>query len=152
MLSLPPSLSEDCAAVPTLGKASHSAPRVVAAAQAPDCTKEQKFETYFGRKIAVDASMHIYQFMVVVRSSAAARLRQHSHQNSKGCSASFACALLAPHQNLAANLLPTCGLCTCCSECCVRACVRRCVHECAQASGWAPACRATCLTSLSERT
>ncbi len=28
---------------------------------------EQKFENYFGRKIAVDASMHIYQFMVVVR-------------------------------------------------------------------------------------
>jgi hypothetical protein len=28
--------------------------------------KEQKFENFFGRKIAVDASMHIYQFMVVV--------------------------------------------------------------------------------------
>lgn len=34
--------------------------------QAPECMKEQKFESYFGRKIAVDASMHIYQFMVVV--------------------------------------------------------------------------------------
>jgi hypothetical protein len=34
--------------------------------QAPDCVKEQKFENFFGRKIAVDASMHIYQFMVVV--------------------------------------------------------------------------------------
>eukprot|EP00197_Chlamydomonas_leiostraca_P009294 CAMPEP_0202882264 /NCGR_PEP_ID=MMETSP1391-20130828/37732_1 /ASSEMBLY_ACC=CAM_ASM_000867 /TAXON_ID=1034604 /ORGANISM="Chlamydomonas leiostraca, Strain SAG 11-49" /LENGTH=358 /DNA_ID=CAMNT_0049565087 /DNA_START=98 /DNA_END=1170 /DNA_ORIENTATION=- len=34
--------------------------------QAPECMKEQKFEGYFGRKIAVDASMHIYQFMVVV--------------------------------------------------------------------------------------
>jgi len=34
--------------------------------QAAECMKEQKFETYFGRKIAVDASMHIYQFMVVV--------------------------------------------------------------------------------------
>ncbi|KAJ9526969.1 hypothetical protein QJQ45_025326 [Haematococcus lacustris] len=29
------------------------------------CMKEQKFEAYFGRKIAVDASMHIYQFMAV---------------------------------------------------------------------------------------
>lgn len=26
--------------------------------------KEQKFESYFGRKIAVDASMSIYQFLV----------------------------------------------------------------------------------------
>uniref|UniRef100_A0A6S8GZ49 XPG N-terminal domain-containing protein n=1 Tax=Dunaliella tertiolecta TaxID=3047 RepID=A0A6S8GZ49_DUNTE len=34
--------------------------------QAHECVREQKFETYFGRKIAVDASMHIYQFMVVV--------------------------------------------------------------------------------------
>ncbi|GFH09266.1 flap endonuclease 1, partial [Haematococcus lacustris] len=34
--------------------------------QAPECMKEQKFEAYFGRKIAVDASMHIYQFMAVV--------------------------------------------------------------------------------------
>lgn len=33
---------------------------------APGCMKEQKFENYFGRKIAVDASMHIYSFLVVV--------------------------------------------------------------------------------------
>jgi len=26
--------------------------------------REQKFENYFGRKIAVDASMHIYSFLV----------------------------------------------------------------------------------------
>ena len=31
---------------------------------APGCIKEQKFENYFGRKIAVDASMHIYAFLV----------------------------------------------------------------------------------------
>lgn len=31
---------------------------------APGCMKEQKFENYFGRKIAVDASMHIYAFLV----------------------------------------------------------------------------------------
>lgn len=30
---------------------------------APGCMKEQKFDNYFGRKIAVDASMHIYAFM-----------------------------------------------------------------------------------------
>ncbi|KAL8143725.1 hypothetical protein V2J09_016757 [Rumex salicifolius] len=33
---------------------------------APKCMKEQKFESYFGRKIAVDASMSIYQFLIVV--------------------------------------------------------------------------------------
>lgn len=34
--------------------------------RAPACIKQTKFEQYFGRKVAVDASMHIYQFMVVV--------------------------------------------------------------------------------------
>ncbi|XP_049404889.1 flap endonuclease 1 isoform X2 [Solanum stenotomum] len=33
---------------------------------APSGMKEQKFETYFGRKIAIDASMSIYQFLIVV--------------------------------------------------------------------------------------
>lgn len=33
---------------------------------APSAIKDQKFENYFGRKIAVDASMHIYAFLVVV--------------------------------------------------------------------------------------
>lgn len=33
---------------------------------APKTIKEQKFESYFGRKIAVDASMSIYQFLIVV--------------------------------------------------------------------------------------
>ena len=31
---------------------------------APGCMKEEKFSNYFGRKIAVDASMHIYSFLV----------------------------------------------------------------------------------------
>ncbi|TVU20424.1 hypothetical protein EJB05_36632 [Eragrostis curvula] len=34
---------------------------------APKSMKEQKFESYFGRKIAVDASMSIYQFLVSVK-------------------------------------------------------------------------------------
>eukprot|EP00249_Psilotum_nudum_P014638 c24932_g1_i1 orf=454-1788(-) len=33
---------------------------------APNAMKEQKFESYFGRKIAIDASMSIYQFLIVV--------------------------------------------------------------------------------------
>ncbi|KAF8394769.1 hypothetical protein HHK36_020984 [Tetracentron sinense] len=33
---------------------------------APMCMKEQKFESYFGHKIAIDASMCIYQFLIVV--------------------------------------------------------------------------------------
>jgi hypothetical protein len=31
---------------------------------APACVRENTFESYFGRKIAVDASMHIYSFLV----------------------------------------------------------------------------------------
>lgn len=34
---------------------------------APGATKEGKFEQFFGRKIAIDASMSIYQFLVAVR-------------------------------------------------------------------------------------
>ncbi|KAJ3700690.1 hypothetical protein LUZ61_004395 [Rhynchospora tenuis] len=33
---------------------------------APKSMKETKFESYFGRKIAIDASMSIYQFLIVV--------------------------------------------------------------------------------------
>ncbi|KAL3814596.1 hypothetical protein ACJIZ3_015864 [Penstemon smallii] len=33
---------------------------------APKAMKEQKFESYFGRKIAIDASMSIYQFLIVI--------------------------------------------------------------------------------------
>jgi hypothetical protein len=42
---------------------------------AHEAIKEQKFENYFGRKIAVDASMHIYQFLVVVGRQARAAER-----------------------------------------------------------------------------
>lgn len=33
---------------------------------APKAMKEQKFESFFGRKIAIDASMSIYQFLIVI--------------------------------------------------------------------------------------
>ena len=33
---------------------------------APGAIKEQKFESYLDRRVAIDASMHIYQFMMVV--------------------------------------------------------------------------------------
>lgn len=33
---------------------------------APGCVREQKFEGYLDRKVAIDASMHIYQFLMVV--------------------------------------------------------------------------------------
>lgn len=35
--------------------------------QAPGCMKEQEIKNYFGRKVAVDASMCIYQFLIAVR-------------------------------------------------------------------------------------
>jgi hypothetical protein len=32
--------------------------------EAPDCIKEQELELYTGRKVAIDASMALYSFMV----------------------------------------------------------------------------------------
>lgn len=37
--------------------------------KAPECLREQKIESYFGRKIAIDASMVLYQFLIAVRGS-----------------------------------------------------------------------------------
>ena len=34
---------------------------------APGCMKENEIKNYFGRKVAVDASMCIYQFLIAVR-------------------------------------------------------------------------------------
>ncbi|VDI25440.1 flap endonuclease-1, partial [Mytilus galloprovincialis] len=34
---------------------------------APGCMKEQEIKNYFGRKVAIDASMCIYQFLIAVR-------------------------------------------------------------------------------------
>ena len=34
---------------------------------APDAIKEIKIEAYFGRKVAVDASMSIYQFLIAMQ-------------------------------------------------------------------------------------
>ncbi|GER47378.1 flap endonuclease 1 [Striga asiatica] len=45
---------------------------------APKAMKEQKFESYFGRKIAVDASMSIYQFLIVVGRSGTEMLTNES--------------------------------------------------------------------------
>ena len=36
--------------------------------QAPKCISEYSIGTLFGRKIAIDASMSIYQFLIAVRS------------------------------------------------------------------------------------
>jgi len=40
-------------------------------AEAPDSIKEKELKSYTGRKVAIDASMAIYQFLVAVRSSGA---------------------------------------------------------------------------------
>ncbi|KAL6545654.1 Elongation of fatty acids protein 2 [Orobanche gracilis] len=45
---------------------------------APKAMKEQKFESYFGRKIAIDASMSIYQFLIVVGRSGTDMLTNES--------------------------------------------------------------------------
>jgi flap endonuclease-1 len=38
--------------------------------EAPNCVKEQAIDALFGRKIAIDASMAIYQFLIAVRQGA----------------------------------------------------------------------------------
>eukprot|EP00912_Choanoflagellata_sp_UC4_P002019 UC4_evm9s1290 len=38
------------------------------AERAPACMRENEMKNYFGRKVAIDASMSIYQFLVAVRS------------------------------------------------------------------------------------
>lgn len=35
----------------------------------PEAIKENEIKSYFGRKIAVDASMSIYQFLIAIRSN-----------------------------------------------------------------------------------
>ncbi|KAI9262034.1 DNA-repair protein rad2 [Sporodiniella umbellata] len=44
----------------------HGLARLIAE-QAPDALKNNEIKSYFGRKIAIDASMCIYQFMIAVR-------------------------------------------------------------------------------------
>jgi flap endonuclease-1 len=36
--------------------------------QAPKAIKSNEIKNYFGRKVAIDASMSIYQFLIAVRS------------------------------------------------------------------------------------
>jgi len=40
----------------------------------PDSIKNGEMKTYFGRKVAIDASMSLYQFLVAVRSGPDAQL------------------------------------------------------------------------------
>ena len=46
---------------------------------APEAVHEEKFENFFGRKIAVDASMHIYAMLVGPALSIMWRLGRSSH-------------------------------------------------------------------------
>lgn len=38
---------------------------------APNAVKEQDIASYFGRRIAIDASMAIYQFLIAIRNNSA---------------------------------------------------------------------------------
>lgn len=46
--------------------------------------KENKFESYFGRKIAVDASMSIYQFLVSSKSKKHMKVSICNHNTERG--------------------------------------------------------------------
>ena len=59
--------------------------------KAPGAIKEHKMDSYFGRKIAVDASMSIYQFLIAVRQGEQGQLTNEadvakgSRANASGC-------------------------------------------------------------------
>ncbi|KDN41688.1 putative DNA repair endonuclease rad2 [Tilletiaria anomala UBC 951] len=46
--------------------------------EAPDCIKEHDIKTYFGRKVAIDASMSLYQFLIAVRQQDGQQLMSES--------------------------------------------------------------------------
>lgn len=51
---------------------------------APGCSREQKFESYLDRKVAIDASMHIYQFMVRACERFCANVRRRARDETIG--------------------------------------------------------------------
>jgi flap endonuclease-1 len=50
------------------------------AEHAPGCSMERKFQSYLDRKIAIDASMHIYQYLMVVGRSGESQLTDENGQ------------------------------------------------------------------------
>jgi len=49
---------------------------------APSCMKENEIKNYFGRKVAIDASMSIYQFLIAVRSDGQQLTNEHGETTS----------------------------------------------------------------------
>lgn len=45
---------------------------------APAAIKENEMKNYFGRKVAIDASMSIYQFLIAVRQTDGSQLQNES--------------------------------------------------------------------------
>ncbi|CAL6337552.1 unnamed protein product [Bathycoccus prasinos] len=50
------------------------------AEHSPGCSMERKFQSYLDRKIAIDASMHIYQYLMVVGRSGESQLTDENGQ------------------------------------------------------------------------
>ena len=49
---------------------------------APSAIKENDMKSYFGRKIAIDASMCIYQFIIAIRSDGDVLMNEHGEVTS----------------------------------------------------------------------
>ena len=74
-----------------------------------------RFDNYFGRKIAVDASMHIYQFLVVVGRQACcgrarARSQTHASRSSQWLVAAHVWVAPLPGARWARGCAPCCRL------------------------------------------
>ena len=55
----------------------------VIAERCPNAIKYNEFKNYFGRKIAIDASMSIYQFLIAVRQQDGQQLTTESGETTR---------------------------------------------------------------------
>jgi len=51
--------------------------------KAPGSVKENDIKNYFGRKVAIDASMSIYQFLIAVRGSDGQQLTNEAGETTR---------------------------------------------------------------------
>lgn len=51
--------------------------------EAPDAIKEHDIKSFFGRKVAIDASMSLYQFLIAVRQGDGQQLMNESGETTR---------------------------------------------------------------------
>lgn len=53
--------------------------------QAPGCITNSEIKSFFGRKVAIDASMALYQFLIAVRSDGSQLSNEAGESTRYGC-------------------------------------------------------------------